>query len=500
MKTIVLEHPRIASEKRFNDIANTPLWSCLMGGYAVSALESQGIDTVLLDHAVPGAGFDRTMDAVLALGPDLLCVNTVYFWEHTRVLFDFFDGLRARGWDGHLNLFGFLPSLIYRNILDACAAVDSIAVGEFEHTLPETAMALTSGRTLEQIPGLALRSCLLDQKSRMRPPEKDPDVFAFPKRLSLEGTVSVLASRGCYNHCSFCPVPPFYNQGRLWRGRSPENIAREIRMLTEQGATRFYFCDPNFIGPGRKGRERTMALMDLIRPLDIRFGMETRPQDLDDAVLEKLTGAGFESLLMGIESGSANVLKRIDKQTDATLASDAIALCRRHGIEPEVGFLMFVPDSGLADLAQNMAFLSQNNLLDRLDRTANLLSHTQIVLAGTSGYQRFDAENRLKKSGMFGFEADVIFSDPAVEWVAILLTNACHMVLRCMSDSSSPIYWEKDAPGISKAVNDHLVALARDLIHRAETEANPGDTEQLLQEKTAIRDGLAQLLPELSAG
>ena len=55
MKIIVLEHPRIGSKKRFNDIANTPLWSCLMGGYAAASLEQDGFDTVFLGHAIPGA-------------------------------------------------------------------------------------------------------------------------------------------------------------------------------------------------------------------------------------------------------------------------------------------------------------------------------------------------------------------------------------------------------------------------------------------------------------
>jgi hypothetical protein len=31
MKITILEHPRLPSDAHFNDIANTPLWSCLMG-------------------------------------------------------------------------------------------------------------------------------------------------------------------------------------------------------------------------------------------------------------------------------------------------------------------------------------------------------------------------------------------------------------------------------------------------------------------------------------
>ncbi len=496
MKIVVLEHPRIPSKDHFNDIANTPLWSCLMGGYAASVLEEAGFDTVFLDHAVPGARFEKTLATVAAEDPDLLCINAVYFWENTRALFDSLADLRTAGFAGHINLFGFFPTLVFRRIIEACPAVDSIAVGEFEHTLMELAAALNKTASFSGIEGLATADVLPHSLPAARPPEKNPDVFAFPKRSHLNGTVSILASRGCYNHCSFCPVPSFYNNGPLWRGRSPENIAEEMAQLADWGVSSFYFCDPNFIGPGQRGRQRTLELMDLIRPLNIRFGMETRPQDLDDTVLDSLTSAGFESLLMGIESGSAKVLSRIDKTSGPEAAARAIALCRAHGIEPEIGFLMFVPDSDFTDLAANLEFLSENRLLDRLDRTANLLSHVQIVLSGTSGYQRFEAQDRLSKTGLFGFQASVRFSEPAVAQVADRLVFACRQVLRETGNPESPVYWDNPDESASRAVNDYLVDLAWRLVKGDGISGNTAASDEfsrLAKDRDDIRTALSAL-------
>lgn len=491
MKTAVLEHPRIASQIRFNDIANTPLWSCLMGGYAAGALQQAGLNTIFLDEAQPHASFEQTQEKILGLNLDLLCVNAVYFWEHTPVLFDFLAELKARGFAGHINLFGFFPSLVYRQILKECPGVDSIAVGEFEHTLVELALALEKGESLENIQGLALQSCLGNDSSRMRSPEKNPDLFAFPQRTSLNGSVSILASRGCYNHCSFCPVPSFYNQGKLWRGRSPHNIAQEIQQLKDQGATAFYFCDPNFIGPGAKEKRRIMELMNLLKPMNLTFGMETRPEDLDEEILKQLVDAGLESLLMGIESGSCEVLQRMDKRSGPAQSSRAIDLCRKHGLEPEIGFLMFVPDSSLKDLKENMTFLKKNRLLDRLARTANLLSHTQIVLAGTPGYQQYEQKGQLEKSGIFGFEADVLFSDLAVKWVAQLLTFACHTILKRMADRRSPIFWNNPDNAVGRSLNDFLVDLGNRLIDQAGDQA----LVNFQQQKEEILAGIHALLP-----
>ena len=449
---------------------------------------------IVLDHAVPGASFDATKDRLLALSPDLLCVNAVYFWEHTPVLFELFTTLKKVGFSGHINLFGFLSSLVYKKILQQCDPVDSTAVGEFEHTLVELAQVLDKNLSLEPIEGLALKACLSDHKGRTRKPEKNPDLFAFPKRSSLNGTATILASRGCYNHCSFCPVPSFYNQGSLWKGRSPENIAGEIQGLVDQGVKDFYFVDPNFIGPGKSGKKRIMELMDLLKPMDIYFGMETRPQYLDDQILEQLVGAGFKSLLMGVESGSPAILNQINKSAGADVASRAISLCRKHGIEPEIGFLMFVPDSSLDDLFENMDFLTQNNLLDRLDRTANLLSHTQIVLAGTSGYARFEQENRLEKTGIFEFEAGVHFSDPRVKWDSDLITFACHTLLRSMSDTQSPIFWQNANEQVSQRANAFLVELSFTLLTAGKNQAIHQLKQELTPRKKEIQDQINDLL------
>ncbi len=490
MNALVLEHPRLPSVLRFNDIANTPLWSCLMAGYAASALEDAGIKTQLLDHAQPGITFDQTLEAVPKINPDLICVNAVYFWEESQALLDFFIALKAGGFTGHLTLFGFFPTLVYHQILAQCPAVDSICVGEFEPTLGELAKALEENRPLS-IPGLATAENLADQTFTRRPPAKNPDTFPWPRRTVQEGRVSILASRGCYNHCSFCPVPSFYNQGSLWRGRSPESIFEEIKALHDQGVTQFYFSDANFIGPGRSGKKRTLALMDLIRPLNIDFGMETRPQDLDDELMESMVSAGFTSLLMGIESGSRTILDTINKSSAADIGARAIALCRKFGVEPEIGFLMFVPDATLEDLEANMAFLKANTLLDRLERTANLLSHQHIVLAGTSGYQAFKDQGRLHPQGVFGFEGHVPFADPRVDRVREVVVHGAHFLLRSQGDPDSPIYWARAETFVHQAANDYLVDLFDQTLENAKTATSQWDAAAL---KSKIENRLQAIL------
>jgi len=443
MNICVLEHPRVRSKERFNDIANTPLWSCLMGGYAASSLRHTGHDVYLMDTTISGWDFKKTKQEILKLSPDILCVNAVYFWEHTGLVFDLLNNLKEDGFCGHITLFGFFPTLAYAAILENIASVDSVVVGESEITLVELSEALSKHKSLSGISGLCIRTDKVITISKQRSPEQNIDKFYFPERTNFsDQTASILASRGCYNHCAFCLVPSFYNDGPLWRGRSPENIYQEISELADKGCQDFYFVDPNFIGPGKKGKDRIHKLMKLIRPLNISFGMETRPNDLDPDILDSLISSGFKTLLLGIESGSKSVLTNLNKGASINSSESAIRICRNAGIEPEVGFLMFVPDSTLEDLKHNFEFLQKNNLLDRLERTANLLSHRQLVLMGTSGYRMFEKQGRLKKAGVLGFEGEVSYQDNRVKWVSDLMIHACLFVLENMEQPESPIYWQ----------------------------------------------------------
>lgn len=471
MKVLVLEHPRIRSWEHFNDIANTPLWSCLMGGYAAAALHEAGHEVIYCDAAGGGWDFDQTRRYVLDHAPALLCLNAVYFWEHTGRLFDFLADLRREGFEGHVNLFGFYATLASADLLQA-APIDSVAVGECEHTLRDLSNALAGGQSWNRIAGLATDPATTEKVRRT--PEKDPGCFAFPERPpGLPAPACVLASRGCYNHCSFCLVPPFYNRGPLWRGRSPENIVDEIQELMQKGYRDFYFVDPNFIGPGAAGRQRCSDLLERLRPLNITFGMETRPNDLTEALLVELRDAGLSSLLLGIESGSANMLGRIRKGTTQDAGERAIALCRAAGIEPEVGFIMFLADTSLSDIRENLDYLARNRLLDRLDRTANLLGHRQIVLKGTSGYAQLAVKGRLDVSGVMGFEGRVRHIDPRVAWLSETALAACHWVLRQMGQSDSPVHWRCSAGPAHERLNAALVKRFHELLNLAEGNGTP---------------------------
>ncbi len=492
MRILLLEHPRKFSEAHFNDIANTPLWSCLMTGYAAAALVFAGFEAEIVDAA--RFGFQQTLERLSqSPPPDFLAVHAVYSWENTEALFRMLSKLRGLGFDSPICLYGFFPGFVWKEILDYCEAVDFLIVGEPEQTIVELAKHIEkekSGNLFGSAPGIKGIAFRVNGKAVFtgaRSPLQCPDALPFPLRpsLDMEATVSLLASRGCYNNCSFCLISALDFGRSTWRGRSTENIAAEISQLIGLGKRDFYFVDPNFVGPGKAGVQRAVKLARELAGLDITFGMETRVNDVTPTLMKELASGGLNRLLLGLESATPQVLKRLGKHSSAGANESAVAAVREAGIEPEIGFIMFDAQSSIEDIRMNLAFLERNRLLDRLGRTANLLCHDFIALKGTSGYREALDKNLLAPQGLFGFEGRLLFSDPGTGWLAGVAKKICHFVLMEMDKPFSSIHWSGDCADTQpyRAVNDLLVDSFKTLLDVAvQLGAAPDEktTEELL--------------------
>jgi anaerobic magnesium-protoporphyrin IX monomethyl ester cyclase len=484
MRILLLEHPREPSEAHFNDIANTPLWSCLMTGYAGAGLVQAGFEVDIAD-AARWTSAQTVQYLVDNPSPDVLAIHAVYSWEGTESFFKMLSDLRDHRFDAPICLYGFFPGLVWKEILDYSAAVDYVIVGEPEETMVELARCIEAG-IWAGVKGVALRSFGKASFPRDRAPIGSPDGLAFPLRPSLdsERTVSVLASRGCYNRCSFCLVPALDQGKTMWRGRTPENVAAEISQLVCLGKKDFYFVDPNFVGPGKAGKETALELACRLADLGITFGMETRANDVTYGLMRKLVEAGLTRLLLGIESGGPCVLKRLGKHASISGNEQAITTVREAGLEPEIGFIMFDAASTLDDIVQNLKFLQRNRLLDRLGRTANLLYHYHVAFKGTPGYQTALQRKMLVPQGLFGFEGLLLYQDFRVGWLAGLMKRICHFLLKEMGKPSSPVYWVEESQNEPfRAANDQLVDIFERLFGFAEKLSSPPDanwTEGLL--------------------
>lgn len=486
MQVLLLEHPRSISSERCNDIANAPLSASLLSGYVAGMLKSQGHEVEIVEGYLEKLSYKEIYHEIQSFKPRLLGVHLVYQWKTDYKLYDFLKQIKEEGLAPYIVCYGFYPTFAYEEILQACPAIDAVVLGEPEQTFAELAQALGSQASWEHIAGLAYRGEQGKVVSSRRELIEDLDSIPFPVRTKASlgiGEVNLLGSRGCYGACTFCYINAFYGWGSKWRARSPENIVAEIDEILAQSDLRyFYFTDPNFFGPGKKGQERAKRLASLLKTRHIRFGIEARVNDIHEETIGPLVEAGLSHILIGLESGRDEALKRLNKLTTVAQNERALKILRRFGIEPNIGFIMFEPDSTLEDIRINFEFLKRNDLLKSLDITANVLYHHQIILQGTKAYQRLQQEGRLLLSPHSPYEASTSYSNPQVALLASIMREITNLVFARLDDVwSKRVAEPEDAPARYEEMNGLLVAWFEEILSALEA-GKAVEKEAFLQE------------------
>jgi radical SAM superfamily enzyme YgiQ (UPF0313 family) len=148
--------------------------------------------------------------------------------------------------------------------------------------------------------------------------------------------LSVLASRGCPEFCTYCPHRILAQH----RERSVRNVADELQYLCSRYNQPYViFRDPLF----SENRARCLELCDeiLSRGLRLRFECETRLDRLDDEMLGALRRAGLRAMSFGVETLAPETLKRSGRRAiPPQHQRHIVEQCRRLGIVT-AGFYVF---------------------------------------------------------------------------------------------------------------------------------------------------------------
>ncbi|MBT7213077.1 MAG: hypothetical protein HN862_16925, partial [Candidatus Scalindua sp.] len=139
----------------------------------------------------------------------------------------------------------------------------------------------------------------------------------------------------------------------------------------------------------------------------------------------------------------------------------AIITLRKYGIEPNYGFIMFDPDSTLADVRENFEFLKEMKMLNIPSITAHLLHHKQTIFQGTFDYKM--KSNGSKPDSEIMYECDYEFKEKSVEALSEDINTFCIQSLKEIfenrdtknSNFDSCVYDKNDL--FSRQMNEKLI-------------------------------------------
>jgi Radical SAM superfamily len=168
------------------------------------------------------------------------------------------------------------------------------------------------------------------------------------------------AGRGCPYQCSFCSI--INVQGRISRGRSPDDIEKIVRSNSEQGIKRFFFSDDNF------ARHRQWeAILDRLIHLREVEGFKFKFFMQVDALchrhpnfINKAARAGCHWIYIGLESISPeNLMAAQKRQNKIWEYRKMLQEWKRHGVMTYVGVITGFPNDTPETIARDIEIIKK---------------------------------------------------------------------------------------------------------------------------------------------
>lgn len=176
-----------------------------------------------------------------------------------------------------------------------------------------------------------------------------PAVYDFP-----QGPVaSIAASRGCPFHCKFCDTSTF---GASVRAYTPERVFELMQHLhSTWGIKHVMFVDDLFTA----SKKRTTALCNLIveSGLQMTWSCASRVDVINPDTLKLMKQAGCWEMSFGLESGSNDLLQKMDKSASLEKSVRAINWANDAGIRSKGLFMLGYPGETAETMEQTKAFV-----------------------------------------------------------------------------------------------------------------------------------------------
>ena len=228
---------------------------------------------------------------------------------------------------------------------------DYLVGGDGERVLP----AILRGekvayRTYDQVPRQELAEM-------PRPDRLGEAAFLRGYSYTLAGldSTTMMLGRGCPMACKFCE-----DARTLTRWTSADNAKAELDDIVTLGYAGVYLFDDLFAIHLPKCR----PYLDLLRQSGLRFRCNVHAKFMTDEFAAALADAGCTEVAFGAESGSQQILDRIDKKTTVAQNYACVRHCKDHGITVKAFLMIGLPGETRATVADTERFILDSGIDD----------------------------------------------------------------------------------------------------------------------------------------
>jgi anaerobic magnesium-protoporphyrin IX monomethyl ester cyclase len=334
--------------------------------YVAATLEKAGFQVEILDNYNLKKPIEEVKQEIKRLEPEIVgitCGSVTY-----RRCIETSQAVKEVIPSCKVVVGGWQPTYMPESLLQH-TEIDYIVMGEGEQAMVELANNLSKGEdrsAIAKIPGIAY---MKNGKIVKTAPTfiQDLDQIPFPARhlLPMEiydriipyldaspvDTMNVI--RGCPYHCAYCETKKLW--GPICRAFTPTRVVAEIEHMVQNfGSKGVYFVGDNFT----INKKRTIKLCNLMKKekLDIKWVCDTRVDQISRELLQEMKGAGCQTIWFGVESGSARILKKLNKKITLEQISHAFKLCKKEAIQLACSFMVGIPGETVDDMNATFKF------------------------------------------------------------------------------------------------------------------------------------------------
>jgi len=313
--------------------------------YISSYLESKGIDSKIIDMNAEQGDAETQVEKIKEK-PDIIGITSM-----TSTIMNAYEIarlLKLKFPDTKIVFGGVHPTVLPEDVL-SYNFIDYVIRGEGEYSFYK----LVKGDDIKTIHGLSYREngniihnplgeLINDLDSlpipayNKLPVKKYIPTLGSYKRLPA---ISMIASRGCPGKCTYCFGSYLGSRVRM---HSVNYLIEEIKMLQKNyGIKEIMFYDDTFTTYRHKVKEFCKKIID--EKIDISWVCFSRVDTIDEETLILMKKAGCHQIMYGIESGSEEILKNINKKIDRQKAIEAVKITKKIGIECRTTFMLGNP-------------------------------------------------------------------------------------------------------------------------------------------------------------
>jgi anaerobic magnesium-protoporphyrin IX monomethyl ester cyclase len=334
--------------------------------YAASVARKAGFDVKLWDAPATGLNSEQLLRELEAYGADMVVVNTStasfdYDLELIRTIKNALAPVIVTAAGPHV-------TALANNVMQTANELDVIALGEYDETVRDIALHLDD---LHTVKGIVFRENGNVVTTERRELIKNLDSLPYPAwdlvdiNLYWESmfpttkrpVATVMSSRGCNYHCSFCLYPQVLFQQKL-RLRDLDRVVDEIEWLkNEFGARFFYFEDDNFTASWKRVEKFCQRLLE--RKLNITWGCLSRTDRVTEERIRLMKDSGCFLIKYGVESGVQETLDAIDKRKVLDEVVHAFAVTKKIGIMTHATVMIGAPHETRETIRQTREFVKK---------------------------------------------------------------------------------------------------------------------------------------------